>query len=199
MIDKKNIFIFGDIILDHYIKGEINRMTNEFSIPVPILDSITEDYRLGGAANVAHNMANLGASITLIGYININDESGIILLNLLGKMGIKFININEYNLYPTIRKTRILSGIKQICRIDKEEYIKYDNSDLIKLIQDDVINLGTADAVIFSDYAKGVITQFMVDTVLNISNNNIHPILISYDPKPNNKTVCRSPDSSQAK
>ena len=122
----KKILVIGDIILDHYIFGNIQRISQE--APVPIIGFDSEEYLLGGAANTAANIASLSGNPTLLGFIG-QDKNGKRLIQLAKKQGMNFI---PSYVSETIEKTRIISENQQLLRIDKEnKYPKYFNQELV--------------------------------------------------------------------
>lgn len=171
-----NIIIIGDIMIDINYQSEVNRNAPEADIP--IYNILNKNYILGGAANVAFNLKNLGTNIELIGLIG-NDSYGNIIKDLLHTNQIKnnlFID-NERN---TTQKNRIflknqlqvrydIENINDVSNIIQEEIIEY------------VINKRNIDAIIFSDYDKGFITEHLCQTIINYANNNNIPTFI--DPK----------------
>lgn len=166
------ILIIGDIILDHYLYGKVNRINPE--APVPIVEIQSEKYILGGAANVAANVASLSGNPTLLGFIG-EDEAGEKIIELTKKEGIKFIP-NYTN--QTIEKTRITSGNHHLIRIDKEE--KSQKFFDIEILKEE---LEKADIVVVSDYAKGAITPQLMNILLESDKK------IIIDPKPKNKEL----------
>ena len=116
MLSKGNVLVFGDIILDRYISGNVDRVSPE--APVPVLKPSKEEIRLGGAANVALNLSSLGSNTTLIGVTGRDDSSNQI-KELLQKNNIKSALTRSNN--PTISKLRLLAGQQQLIRIDNEE------------------------------------------------------------------------------
>lgn len=150
---KLNILILGDLILDHYSNNKPNRVSPE--APVIILDYLSSDYRLGGAANVALNVKKLGANPILISrFYRSKSKNNKIFLDLLKKEKIKtkffFKEKGEVSL-----KTRVASNKIQILRLDKNDFIIQDYSDKIFFYLKKIIK--KIDAIIISDYQKGFI------------------------------------------
>ena len=170
------ILVIGDLMLDYYIWGDVHRISPE--APVPVIHVTKDTHTAGGGANVALNLASLGASVSLIGSLG-EDDASAKLLTLLTAADIDtrgcFLNPE----IPTIVKTRVIARNQQLCRIDREgprpAYALQDFSALESAIHG-------ADAIILSDYAKGVITQPLVDTVIALANQ--HGKLVAIDPKP---------------
>ena len=144
--------VIGDVMLDEYWIGDTNRISPE--APVPIIKITDENFKLGGAGNVAANLAYLGIDVTLVGLIGIDKEAEH-LKKIIEKQNIKFIPI-EHGDYQTINKLRIFSGSQQVIRIDKERA----NQKLGKLVVDAIYTLKDEhDLIILSDYAKGALSS----------------------------------------
>jgi len=173
----QNILVIGDLMIDHYIKGHIERISPE--APVPIANIESEEYRLGGAANVAANITSLSGNVTLLGFMG-EDIEGQKLMELAKKNQINLIPsyIPEF---PTTTKTRIISGNQQILRLDREKTSeKFFSHDLIKK------ELKKTDLIIISDYAKGSITP----DLMALLTQDRKKIII--DPKPKNKHLYKN-------
>ena len=171
-----NIIIIGDIMIDINYQSEVNRNAPEADIP--IYNILDKSYILGGAANVAFNLKNLGNDIELIGLIG-NDLYGKIIKELLDENGIKnklFID-NERR---TTQKNRIFLQNKLGVRYDIEN--TYDISNIIEEhVLDYIINKENINAIIISDYDKGFITEYLCQNIINYANDNNIPTFI--DPK----------------
>lgn len=116
--DSKKIMVLGDIMLDHYIWGSVERISPE--APVPVLEVKREEYRLGGAANVALNIKTLGAEVVLIGVCG-DDDNGAQLKETLNSHGIGTEGLVEVKGRLSTLKTRISSHNQQIVRVDYEQ------------------------------------------------------------------------------
>jgi rfaE bifunctional protein kinase chain/domain len=180
------ILVVGDIMLDHYLWGDVHRISPE--APVPIVNVVRDTYTAGGAANVALNLTNLGVRTSLFGHIA-PDEAGKRLTTILSDNSIELINFNNNHNAdtPTIVKTRVIIRNQQLCRIDREvsrDKYQLDNSpDFYRVLES---ALDKVDAVIISDYAKGVITQSLVDFILSKADNGAN-FFVAIDPKPARK------------
>src|ERR1700733_14127085 len=111
------ILVIGDIMLDHYLWGDVHRISPE--APVPVVHAVRDTYTAGGAANVALNLTNLGVHTSLFGHVA-PDEAGKRLAMILSDNGVKLINLNHNADTPTIVKTRVIIRNQQLCRIDRE-------------------------------------------------------------------------------
>tara|TARA_B100001750_G_scaffold72709_1_gene58057 strand:+ start:16926 stop:18401 length:1476 start_codon:yes stop_codon:yes gene_type:complete len=177
------IIVIGDFMLDHYIFGTTSRTSPE--APVPIVEFKNENYSLGGAGNVVANLYELGANVIPIGIVG-TDSAGLQLKKL-----IKGKNCDNTNLIPvndryTTIKTRILSANQQIVRLDKEEIQKIPTSISNQLIKSLNYHIPKADALIISDYAKGVCSKSMTQKIIEIANSHKVPVLV--DPKTSDLT-----------
>ena len=168
---KKRILVVGDIMLDKYIHGEVLRISPE--APVQVLKVKSEMYLLGGCGNVANNLRSLGAQVTIISSIGRDKEAENMKL-ILKKKGIKAKLIETNN--PTIVKTRIISQQQQLLRIDYEKINPINSKKVLGVIKREVQK---HDAIIISDYAKGMITK---ETIKNIVIEAGRKLIIA-DPK----------------
>ncbi len=174
---KKRILIIGDLILDRYIWGKVNRISPE--APVPVVDVVDENYLLGGASNVAHNIVSLGGQASIVG-ITGDDRAGEILRNMLEEKGIKCNNI-ICSSRPTTVKTRVIAHNQQVVRFDKEERTPIDGKTLKVIVDCIHRELPEHDAVVISDYKKGIISSELVREVVRLSESK--NIFIAVDPK----------------
>ena len=156
-MQQKRVLLVGDIMLDQYVDGVVSRISPE--APVPILQR-SETYQVaGGAANVAHNLANLGLQVTLIGLIGA-DEGAEKLQNQLDtipQLDARCLTIPKR---PTTQKTRFRAQGQQILRVDEEIVTPISSQDQIALL--DTIKAGLSespDIIILSDYAKGCLSK----------------------------------------
>ena len=178
----KKILIIGDVMLDSYLFGNVERISPE--PPVPIVDVIIKQDKLGGAANVASNIKNLGGTPIICSIIG-RDQKGEILLSLLKKHKIETHYIYRSDNRITTSKTRIIGNNHQMLRIDEE--IK---SDLGKdqknflLILDKIFEIEEINCVLFQDYDKGVINEDIINKVILKANSLKIPIIV--DPKKKN-------------
>ena len=185
LFDKFNglrILVIGDVMLDAYVMGKVNRISPE--APVPIVSLENEDARIGGAGNVALNLFALGAKPIICGVIG-EDTSGDKLLNLFEKNGISTDGLVKSMVRKTTVKTRVISNKQQLLRIDSESTFPLLESEEIKLnntIQN-IINQGI-DGIIFEDYNKGVLTDSVIQNTIKIAKEKDIPTAV--DPKKEN-------------
>ncbi len=185
LFDKFNgirILVIGDVMLDAYVMGKVNRISPE--APVPIVSLENEDARIGGAGNVALNLLALGAKPIICGVIG-EDYSGDKLLNLFEKNGISTDGIVKSMARKTTVKTRVISNKQQLLRIDSESTFPLLESEEIKLNKtiQNIINQGV-DGIIFEDYNKGVLTDSVIQNTIKIAKEKDIPTAV--DPKKEN-------------
>ena len=161
--ERPKILVVGDLILDEYIWGGVNRISPE--APVPILETRSENIALGGAANVANNLVGLGCEVHLCGAIG-QDEKGDKLLQTVHDRFIQTEGIFRFVHRPTTSKMRIIAHNQQILRVDKEDNRPITEKTEKKLIQ--YINqvIPGMDGVICSDYHKGILTEKVLKAVM---------------------------------
>lgn len=171
----KKVLVIGDIILDRYIFGKVSRISPE--APVPVVEVYEESYRLGGAANVANNIIALGGNAFISGIIG-KGSAGRIVRDLLTEKGIAQDYIFEDSRRTTV-KTRIIAGNQQIVRFDIEDRRRLEGKAkelFLSMIKEALKNF---DAVIVSDYKKGVISEELFRTLVSHKNG----IFVAVDPK----------------
>jgi D-beta-D-heptose 7-phosphate kinase/D-beta-D-heptose 1-phosphate adenosyltransferase len=175
----KTVLVIGDIMLDRYLMGQVNRISPEAPVPVVLLNN-TED-RAGGAANVAANLSGLGLKTQIIGCVGA-DATGKTLSNLIASAGIDITLIITSKLRPTVSKTRIMSGNQQIVRIDDESSAAFtlaENEQLLSNVKQALTQLPAM--VILSDYAKGILSEHSCRSIIKQCQQLNIPVLA--DPK----------------
>ncbi len=177
---EKRVLVIGDIILDQYIKGSVSRISPEAPVPVVLQDGKAL-YTPGGSANVANNLSSLGAKVILVGKIG-SDTEGKILLKELKKRKIITNGILVDRKMPTALKTRIIASHQQVVRVDRERPTGaptdlFDQR-LLRFIRK---HIGSVDAVIISDYGKGIITPVLLAEVCALALEKKK--IITVDPK----------------
>src|SRR3989339_1090185 len=184
---EKKVLVVGDIMLDKHIYGSVSRISPE--APVPVLKAEKEVFNPGGAANVANNLAALGAKVYLSGTVG-NDDAQKILFNELEKLGVDVSSIIKTN-KPTIQKVRGISK-QHIFRIDYEDSSKITEEEESVLLIKIKERISEVDAVILSDYAKGTLTVDLVRQVISLAKQNNK--LVTADCKPINIEYYRGVD-----
>jgi rfaE bifunctional protein kinase chain/domain len=178
----KRIAVVGDVMLDAYLRGGVFRVSPEAPVPIVSLDK--KEDRLGGAANVALNLVSLGAKAIICSVIG-NDKDGNRLVELLAEQGISSEGIVQSENRQTTVKTRVIGNNQQLLRIDAEQTDDINDSEenqIIAKIQN-LIPQGI-DALIFEDYNKGVLTQNVIQKIIQLCQEN--QIVTTVDPKKTN-------------
>ena len=173
----KRLLVVGDVMLDKYIWGEVGRISPE--APVPVVRGMHQKDKPGGAANVAMNMAHLGAQTCVVGLTG-NDENAQQFKDSLRKNSIEphFIATADF---PTITKTRILSGQQQMLRLDFERTGERDSAAYEQLVEKVWDLMPGRDALVLSDYAKGTLTAEVCQQLISAAREQGIPVLV--DPK----------------
>ncbi|MEO0794208.1 MAG: PfkB family carbohydrate kinase [Verrucomicrobiota bacterium] len=170
------ILVVGDIMLDHYIWGDATRISPE--APVPVVNVYEDTWQAGGAANVALNLTALSVNAGIVG-VCAEDDAGDKLRAIFDERGVDRKGLQMTNEAPTIRKTRIVVQKQQICRVDREsstnQYALPDLAEIQQACRD-------VDAVIVSDYAKGVVSNELLNLLAG-ERVDSRPLL-AIDPKP---------------
>jgi rfaE bifunctional protein kinase chain/domain len=175
----KKILVIGDVMLDRYMIGDVQRISPE--APVPVVELKKEEDRLGGAANVALNIISLGAEVVLASVIG-SDVYGQRIIELCSENKIDSRTILQLPSRPTTVKTRILGNKQQLLRVDYEvnEYLnKVDEQLFLDFVIPAITN--EFDAIIFEDYNKGLLTERIIQELISACQKN--NILTSVDPK----------------
>ena len=186
-ISTLHILVVGDVMLDHYIWGDANRISPE--APVPVIDVERDTYSAGGAANVALNVASLGAKATVAGFFG-RDDAGKRLSGIITQKGIATIATPGTG--STIVKTRLIVRRQQLCRLDRESPLHSYQIDPARIETTFAKVLAKVDAVIFSDYAKGLLTDEFITRLSALAREQKK--LIAIDPKPRRKLKFFQPD-----
>lgn len=180
---KMKVAVIGDVMLDTYWWGNVERISPE--APVPVVSVIQKEKRIGGAGNVALNVQSLGASVALLTILG-DDEDGIELKKLLHEKNIDTRYILESKKRITTNKIRIISRSQHMMRLDAEMVNDLDFVDEENL-QNQVqkfINTEKPDAVIFEDYNKGILTKSIIENTIAFCQKN--NIISAVDPKRKN-------------
>ena len=175
---KTKILVVGDLILDRFITGSVDRISPES--PVPVLVENKAASMLGGAGNVLANLCGLGAQATLIAVTG-DDSDAELVAKLCGDTGTSADSLVRDASRPTIVKTRFLAGHQQLLRVDAEKTASLSPAIETALLERITAHLPTAQAVILSDYGKGVLTPPVIRSVIEQSTRLGIPVLV--DPK----------------
>ncbi|WP_320171541.1 D-glycero-beta-D-manno-heptose-7-phosphate kinase [Maridesulfovibrio sp.] len=175
----QKVLIIGDVMLDHYVIGAVERISPE--APVPVVQVTEEKYLLGGAGNVARNIASLGGTPKLTGFVGA-DEEGRVFNRLCTESGISCM-LYESDDRPTTKKTRVMAHNQQMVRVDRENTSDFSTGLMDELF--DFLDREICDysVVILSDYGKGTLSQSFFDRFWTLLGKKNHKPHILVDPK----------------
>lgn len=175
------ILVIGDVMLDHFVRGNVRRISPE--APVPVVEVTEETFNPGGAANVACNIAGFSNQVSLMGRIG-RDHAADHLGRLLQSEGVGTQSMLVSNTIPTISKARVVARQQQIVRVDREKLVALTPEELEEVEQKLSAAAGELDAIILEDYGKGFITEPLMRSVTRIAQAS--NILVTVDPSPRN-------------
>jgi rfaE bifunctional protein kinase chain/domain len=192
----RHIGVVGDLMLDEWYWGNVRRISPE--APVPVVEVRDHTYTLGGAGNVANNLAALGAKVSVFGVVG-NDEAGRRVLELFHRLGVDTKGVVQANARPTTQKMRIVAHNQQVVRADRESTATVDGRMLSSIRQRLAALDGVLDGVVISDYGKGLIVPALIATLRAFKRRAI----LTADPKPENIAAfegvdCIAPNASEA-
>ena len=174
---RHRVLVVGDLMLDTYVWGDVDRISPE--APVPVLRSVRRSHVAGGAANVAMNLAGLGIQTSVAGFLG-EDEDAATLRRLLAGAGIAADSVCPWQ-RPTISKTRIMAGRQQLMRLDVERPEQPSAPEIDALLQGVAAQIARADAIVLSDYAKGALPERVCQYIIGEAHAKNIPVLV--DPK----------------
>jgi len=176
---KTRVLVIGDVMLDHFIRGDVSRISPE--APVPVVEFRKEDFMPGGAANVARNLVALNGAAEIFGAVG-NDSAAMQLEMLLRKQRIACEGLVADPDRSTSIKTRVIAHKQQVVRIDRETQIDLNPQLAGRLLDALKSRLENGNAVIIGDYGKGVVTQWLLDGIKKLCHER--GVWLSFDPKP---------------
>lgn len=195
--EKSRVLVVGDVMLDRYLWGNVHRISPE--APVPVFHTKKTSEVPGGAGNVVSNLAKLGCSVSVVGVCG-DDVPGGRLIELINNNRVRSQILKDSD-RPTITKTRIISSGQQLLRLDEENGLPLNSEmkkDFLCLVDD---NLPKCNAIVLSDYGKGVLqTPGVTEHIINLANNHSLPVIV--DPKGKDWTryegaTCITPNSKE--
>ncbi len=180
-IDKwrgSRIFVLGDVMLDKFVYGHVERVSPE--APIPVLHFQSEKAMLGGAANVARNIVALGGEVVLVGVVGADAEGDLIANELCASSGVdgRFVRLAGH---PTTVKIRYISGGQQIMRLDIERPLQLDSQAVDAICARFAEVVDSVAAVVLSDYAKGALAPVVIRRVVDLARTRGVPVVV--DPK----------------
>ncbi len=179
-IEKQNILVVGDLMIDEYVHGTVNRISPE--APVPVVDVQEEEETLGGAGNVVKNLRTLGADATVLSVVG-EGKHGSNIKDQLQDYDVSLDNIFEESERVSSKKTRILADSynQQIIRVDRETREDLQSATYDQLMERYETLLPTLDAIVLSDYGKGLLTPKFSRNILKKADRQDVPTVV--DPK----------------
>ena len=194
----KEMIVVGDVMLDHFIKGSVSRISPE--APVPVVAVNKEFFVAGGAGNVAVNLAALGAKPTLVSVVG-RDAGGELLKDFLHKQNVNIKAITEDYDRPTTQKIRVMAEQQQIVRYDRESKQIIGHDIAAECMQNFTAALKTAKGVILSDYGKGMLSDHNIKSLIEACRKRKIPVCV--DPKIDNfkkykNITCMTPNTKEA-
>ena len=175
---KPKLLVIGDLMIDHYLWGQTQRISPE--APVPVVDVHRESEVLGGAGNVVNNLVALGAQVAVASAIG-PDENGRRLRRMLEDLGVETSAVLEESGRRTTRKSRVIASHQQVIRFDSESrqgLLPETEEALLEKIE---AQIGRCDTVLLSDYGKGVLTERFTQEVIALARR--HGVRVMVDPK----------------
>jgi rfaE bifunctional protein kinase chain/domain len=173
----RRVIVVGDAMLDVYLRGDVERISPE--APVPVVRVRERRYALGGAANVAHNVAALGAQCDLVAAVGA-DRGGEILRGMLRDIdadGSALVEVDR----PTTTKTRIVARSQQLVRVDEEDDADLSGDEVDRLLAAVHSAIARGDALVLEDYNKGVLVPRVITAAVSAARQRGMPVVV--DPK----------------
>lgn len=179
----RRLLVVGDIMVDSYLWGDVNRISPE--APVPVVSCYKRENRLGGAANVALNISSLGATPVLLSVLG-DDERGKDFCRIAEESGIDCSGVVIDSTRPTTVKTRVLSHGQQLLRVDDEvdTVVSEEIQEELLSRAEKLFTTGSIDAVVLEDYDKGVLSKIFISKIVALCRRQNVPVLV--DPKKRN-------------
>lgn len=184
------VLVVGDVMIDQYMWGKVYRNSPEADIPV--LEEVKIEQKLGGAANVANNLKDLGADVFLLSIVG-DDKGAEQITTLLAKSNIRHQLVTDKS-RPTTVKTRIFKDSEQLIRVDQESTseMSIEQDEIFLTNYQKAIAEFKPDILIMQDYNKGVLTQYNIPLLIKYAKE--HSIFISVDPKKKNFALYQNVD-----
>ena len=194
----KRILVVGDLMLDQFIRGGVSRLSPE--APVPVVQVRAESFVLGGAGNVAHNLSALGARVEVVGVLG-DDPAGRMLLDDFSARSIKVGRVVSDPARVTSQKCRVIAEHQQVVRFDRETPGPFPAHTERSLLKSLLTAMLECDAIILSDYGKGVISRQLIKTAITGARRRGIPLTV--DPKVEHFGLyrgvdCITPNTSEA-
>lgn len=195
---EKRVLVLGDIMLDHFVRGKVGRISPE--APVPVVEVTQESHVPGGGGNVASNLAALGGTAVLAGVVG-SDDAGFRLLADLSNRRIDTSGVLMDKDRPTTQKVRVIAEHQQVVRFDRESKHHISGEIRQKLLHVAEQEIQRCDAVIISDYGKGIVIPQILGPAIRLARRFGRPIVV--DPKVEHfksykRVTCMTPNTAEA-
>lgn len=177
---EQRVLVVGDLMLDHYIHGNVSRISPE--APVPVLHVSRERSVPGGASNVASNVRAMGGAAEVAGAVG-RDVHGRTLTRLLAREGVGVEAVMGLAQVPTTVKTRVVADRQQVVRVDWEKHLQFNDRQMTEFCARLARLTARVSAVVIEDYSKGVVQQPVIDAVVKVAGRRGIPV--GLDPKDN--------------
>ncbi|WNJ17590.1 bifunctional ADP-heptose synthase [Pontibacter sp. G13] len=174
----QKVLVVGDLMLDRYLWGKVERISPE--APVPVVDIAREECRLGGAANVALNLRSLGATPTICGIVG-QDSDGKQLIQLAEEAGFDTSLVHESIQRRTTTKTRVMGNQQQVLRVDNEDRFPLTHTETTAMLTQLLAAIPDFDGIILQDYDKCVLNPEMISRITHAARQADIPVMV--DPK----------------
>ena len=178
---KLRVMVIGDLMVDAYTWGKVTRISPE--APVPVVNVVKRESRLGGAGNVVLNVASLGAKPLVFSVIG-DDATGQSLISILSEAGLSVDGIIQEAGRPTTVKERVIAGSQQLIRVDSETEQAISSDSVAALVSAIKASIKDVDVIIFEDYDKGVLSEGLIQEVMGLAREAGIPTVV--DPKKQN-------------
>lgn len=178
---KLRVMVIGDLMVDAYTWGKVTRISPE--APVPVVNVVKRESRLGGAGNVVLNVASLGAKPLVFSVIG-DDATGDALKQILVDAGLSVDGIIQEGGRPTTVKERVIAGSQQLIRVDSETEQAISTASSVALVSAIRASISEVDVIIFEDYDKGVLSEGLIQEVMGLAREAGIPTVV--DPKKKN-------------
>ncbi|MCA9003550.1 MAG: bifunctional heptose 7-phosphate kinase/heptose 1-phosphate adenyltransferase, partial [Planctomycetes bacterium] len=185
-LEHPRLAIIGDLIMDRYMIGDVSRISPE--APIPVLAVKSNELRLGGAGNVAANLMAMEAQVEVVGVVG-DDGLGRAMREMFDGLGATVHGLVVDPDRPTIEKTRMMSGVQQMLRVDREELQPIPGAVEEQVLEAASRAIQNADCVVLSDYGKGLLTKRVLAHVIATARGRGIPVLV--DPKGSDFTKYR--------
>ncbi|OEU51081.1 MAG: bifunctional heptose 7-phosphate kinase/heptose 1-phosphate adenyltransferase [Desulfobacterales bacterium C00003060] len=178
--DMCRILVVGDVMIDEYLWGEVDRISPE--APVQVVSVLRKSTTLGGAGNVANNLVTLGAKVSVASVIGAGESADSeLLLKLFKDLSVDTTGLIQDPARSTTKKARIIAGHQHVLRIDHETRQEISQAHTARLVQFVRERIHTFNVVLISDYGKGLLTEILLRQVIDVARQNKKPIVV--DPK----------------